>query len=335
MIRYLFVRFFIRSYLQRSGDSTSGKPRKKNVSESSADAARGVETEILKAMARDRGSELSSAANSDAEPTVAIPAALKKKIDGAMEGIDKTSVTISEKASEAGATIKQTTSGVTTSTSQMVTKAAEQTTQTVKEVAENGTAKATAAKEAVQDAAADPSGTAITAADVVKHSASEARELVERAYAAASRGSGNDADEGDVRDEGFFDGASDDGKGEKDAAEGAEGGKEGEDENVKKEEGTEPDSQGDRSVEDSGVLVGREDEKHDAQGDGGNKRGAGKKEDGKGEAGKDDGGEKDGAKKEGEVKPEQAYEASVDELTTSDQRAAEKAMQPPTEQSST
>lgn len=297
-------------------------------------------------MARDRGSEFSSVSNSDSEPSITIPANLKKKIDGAMDRLDKTSTTISERTSKAISSTKETTSNTVTSTSRTASNAAKQTAQTAKEVVENGAASsaamATAAKEAVQDAAANPSGTAADAADVVKNSASEARKLVERAYAAASRVSGNDSDERDVRDEGFFDGASNDGEGEERNMDGPSKETKEMDGKVKKEESGEPERQGEKGVEDSGVLVGREDEKEDAEGrgDGGErddeKQEEDKKEDGGEGEEKEDSEGNDVRKKEedGEVKAEQAYEASVDDVTTSEQRKAEKEMQPPGVQNS-
>lgn len=62
----LFLRFFFKSYLRRPV-SGQGESQARRWSKSGYDAARGVEKEVVKAMRRDRGSAFTSPADSDAE----------------------------------------------------------------------------------------------------------------------------------------------------------------------------------------------------------------------------------------------------------------------------
>ena len=103
--RMLFVRFFVKSYLRRT--SGPARPdRSKAVGKSSYDAAKRVEHEILKAMARDRGSAYNSTSNSDTEPHSPVDPdektkALKSKLSEQIESVTQSTTSAASQAKTA------------------------------------------------------------------------------------------------------------------------------------------------------------------------------------------------------------------------------------------
>ena len=121
----LFVRFFFKSYLRRT--SGPAKPERSGVvSKSSYEAVRGVEREVLKAMARDRGSAYNSTSNSDTENlSPAEPESqeetkpLKSKLGETVESVSQGTV---KKATEAKEVVQERVQRVKEELSQSVDK---------------------------------------------------------------------------------------------------------------------------------------------------------------------------------------------------------------------
>ena len=100
LCRLLFVRFFIRSYLGRT--ETASRPAQGHlVTKSSYDAVKGVEREIFKAMSRDRGSAYNSTSNSDTDTiSIKVTPALKEQLKDAKTKLSEEAKWLNTKVSD-------------------------------------------------------------------------------------------------------------------------------------------------------------------------------------------------------------------------------------------